>query len=473
MYFFLKNKTLKTDDDKIREKTMVHPLGLVSRYKERYISTTMTYHMFLHRRKVENKIIFILDEQLRLNLTFQHIHFGFRHLHTCSVGEVRVVSHSRKEQVFKYCGIHSNMILYPQSRNVSIFLPTVTRGEISMTGIYNVTAIYSVIDTKMIFTLQRYRPLSRNLSWNIYLVPEDIRVMKFALRTKKYQHFIIKFTNDSELIVELYDGPGTHSSNIFQNNYEIHVTSTFQSIIYLWIPSTNRLNTECGFQFVTESSSASKNVQLNDSDIILHTLTKYKVWKIFSYYNVKLTIINLTYTGFNDPLCTFAGITAYSLKNNSYTEITTECTLFNNVYSIYRDIYSKSNETLLIVYSYKEYGNLSLTMQFSSTKCKPVTINTCALSYLCKFKNNVMCREHMEQIKSLNLNYTQISTDFPISVNPGQCFILQMVAVSDRLSTAGLASDCKINFHHINILNRKIDIDFNIKAVIRSKYTIM
>ena len=474
-YFFLKNKTLESDDDKIfiREKTMVHPLGLVRRYKERSMATSMTYHIFLSRRKVENKIIFILDEQLRLNLTFHHIHFGFRHLHTCSVGEVRVVSYSKTEQVFRYCGIHSNMILYPQSRNVSIFLPTVSRQEISMTGIYNVTAIYSVIDTKMIFTLQRYRPLSTNLLWNIYLVQEDIRVMKFALRTKKSQHFIIKFTNDSELGVELYDGPGTYSSNIFKNNYDIHVTSTFQSIIYMWIPSNKRFNTECGFQFLTESSSVKKNFHLNDSHIISHAFKKYEVWKIFSYYNVNLTIINLTYTGFNDPLCTFAGITAYSLKNNSYTEITTECNFFNNVYSFYRGIYSKSNKTLLIVYSYKEYGNLSLTMQFSSTKCKPVTINTCALSYLCKFKNNAMCREHREQIKSLNLNYTEISTDFPISVNPGQCFILQMVAVADRLSIAGLASDCKINFYHINILNRKIDIDFNIKAVIRSKYIIM
>ena len=84
-----------------------------------------------------------------------------------------------------------------------------------------------------------------------------------------------------------------------------------------------------------------------------------------------------------------------------------------------------------------------------------------------------MCREHREEIKSLNLNYTQISTDFPISVNPGQCFILQMVAVADKVSVAGLAYDCKINFHHINILNRNIDIHFNIKAFIRIKYTIM
>ena len=157
------------------------------------------------------------------------------------------------------------MIAYPQSRNVSLLLHG---NSWIYNRLYNVTAFCSVIDTKMIVTLHNYKPFWRNLLSSLYLVPKDIRVMKFALRTKKYQHFIIKFTNDSELVAELYDGPGTHSSNIFKNNYKIHVTSTFQSIIYLWIPSTRRLNMECGFQFVTESSSVRKNIQLNDSHII-------------------------------------------------------------------------------------------------------------------------------------------------------------------------------------------------------------
>ena len=298
-----------------------------------------------------------------------------------------------------------------------------------------------------------------------------MRVMKFVLRTKKYQHLKLKFTIDSRLIVDLFDGPGTHSSNIFKNNNESHVTSTFQSIIYVWMPSSKKLNVKCGLQFLSQSSSIKMNIQLNYSlsHIISHEFTKYEVWKILSYYNVNLTIINMTYTGFNDPLCTFAGIAIHSLNKNSYKEITTECMPYLNILAS-RNIYSKTYETLLVLYSYQKYGNLSLTMQFSTTKCKPVTINTCALSYLCKFPNNTMCREHREQIKSLNLNYSHISTYFPVSVNPGQCFILQMVAVADRLNVKGCVSDCKITFYHINIFERKIDIYFNIKAYLKSKY---
>ena len=119
--------------------------------------------------------------------------------------------------------------------------------------------------------------------------------MKFALRTKKYQHFILKFTNDSGLIVELFDGPGTHSQNIYKNSNELHVTSTFQSIIYMWIHSSRKFNVECGFQFLSLSSNITMSIKLIDSvpHIISHAFTKYEVWKILSYYNVNLTIINM------------------------------------------------------------------------------------------------------------------------------------------------------------------------------------
>ena len=468
IYTSMNAKKLKITihDDKYNkfeiEKTIVHPLGVVRRIRWKY--------RYVHLEAEEDKILFTLNKNLCLNLTFLQIHFGFRHLHTCAVGEVRVTSHTTNKEGFRYCGIQSNIINYPQNRKVSIFLTTLTGKKIKTT-IYNVTLFYSVIDVKRIVTLQKHTLPWQNLVWNLYLVPKDVRVMKFGLITKKYQHFMIKFTNESGLIIELFDGPGTSSTNIFKNNHEYHITSTFQSIIYLLIPSTKELNTECGFKFLTVSNNVSMNIKLSNlyPHEISHTFTKYELWKILSYDVVNLTITNLTYTGFNDLSCTFAGIIVYSLNKDLYTEITTECISFHNIFT-YRDIYSKSNETILVFYSYKEYGNLSMTIQLSTTKCKPVTINTCASSYLCKFPNNTMCRKHREQISSLNLKYSQISTDFPISVNPGQCFVFQIVAVADRLSNLGFISDCQIIFHHIDILNKRIEIHFNIKTFLDGKY---
>ena len=330
IYFFLatdkidqitNNRIVSKNKSLTKEITIVYPLGLVIRAREEHQCHSPSI-LTRHDPSKEDKIIFLLDKKLRLNIKFHHIHFGFMHLHTCSVGEVRVISHSKNKQIFRYCGIHSNMINYPQNRKVTMFVPTFDMNLRERTGIFNVTALYYVIDIKRVVTFQKYKPFWKNLMWYLYLVPKDIRVMKFALRTKKYQYFIIKFTNDSGLIVELFDGPGTYSPNIFKKRYEMYVTSTFQSIIYLWITSI-KINQNCGFTFLTDSSSVKMNIQVNDSlqYITSHAFQKYEVFKIFSYYNVNLTVINLTCTGFNDPLCTFAGITAYGLNNDSYTDI--------------------------------------------------------------------------------------------------------------------------------------------------------
>ena len=465
MYFFLRSKQLEIEDYNSislkKWKTLIYPLGFIRMNSEE----NPRYPIF--------RIQFFLDAKLRLNLTFHLIHLEFRHLYNCAVGEIRVISEvADKYQNFKYCGIHSNMINYPQTRYVYLYLIRGDETKSSKATIYNVTIFFSVIDTKRIVTLEKYRLLLRNLVWNLHLPSKNIRVMKFELKTEKYQNLIIKFTNDTDLMIEIFDGPGTHCKNIFKKSKESYVTSTFQSILYIWVSYMRKLNKECGFQFLTNISSISKNLKLNGSlqHTISHTNIKHKVWKIYSYYNVNLTIINLTYTGFNDPLCTFAGISLYNLNNNSYNELTTQCTSDSSIFA-HRDIYSKSNETLLVLYDYKAYGSLNLTMQISTTKCKPVTINTCALTYLCEFKNNIMCKEHRKQIKSLSLKQSKIDTDFPVSVNPGKCFIFQIVAVTDRLwGRLRFAFDCKINFRHVNVLDRNVDIHFNIKAFIQSKY---
>ena len=98
IYIFLKIKKLTIDDDKppnfIRKKTIIYPIGMLRRNVEGSKWGDPYCDNYSSRKVEEDNIMFILDEKLRLNLTFHHIHFGFRHLHTCFVGEVRVVSRS-------------------------------------------------------------------------------------------------------------------------------------------------------------------------------------------------------------------------------------------------------------------------------------------------------------------------------------------------------------------------------------------
>ena len=104
IYIFLKIKKLTIDDDKppnfIRNKTIIYPIGMLRRNVEESKWGDPYCDNYSSRKVEVDNIMFILDEKLRLNLTFHHIHFGFRHLHTSSVGEVRVVSHSKKYRSF-------------------------------------------------------------------------------------------------------------------------------------------------------------------------------------------------------------------------------------------------------------------------------------------------------------------------------------------------------------------------------------
>ena len=195
-YIFLKTETLPRDisSKSSMENIMMYPKGLTRRTREMSNSQ-------------QDKIMFVLDRKLRLNLTFHHIHFGFRNLHDCSVGQVTVISHSKMRQVYRYCGIYSNLINYPQNRNVSVTSTTFAGLIIKEAHIYNVSIFYSVIDIKRIVTLPKLRFLRTNPVWSLYLEQYDIRVMRFQIKAKKYQHFMINFAVDSNMTVELYDGP--------------------------------------------------------------------------------------------------------------------------------------------------------------------------------------------------------------------------------------------------------------------------
>ena len=167
IYFFLttdkidqitNNRIVSKNKSLTKEITILDPLGLVIRARKEHQYHSLNI-VIRHDPSKEDKIIFLLDKKLRLNITFHYIHFGVRHLHTCSVGEVRVVSHSKNKQVFRYCGIHSNMINYPQNRKVTMFVPTLAWNFRQRTGFFNVTALYYVIDIKRVVTFQKYKTL--------------------------------------------------------------------------------------------------------------------------------------------------------------------------------------------------------------------------------------------------------------------------------------------------------------------------
>ena len=425
--------------------------------------------------RMKATITFNVHRRLNLNLTFYQIAFQFRNLYDCSVGNVQVVNYSPGgPQYFKFCGIHSNLINYPDSSNVKLIISSIKTSKVQwFIRPYRLLLFYSVIDNMKIYqnTSSKYNILQGRLIWSLYLKQANIIVTSIMMKAAKYQHFKINFTTDSLIFMEIFDGPGTLSPLVFKNNENLYVTSTFQSLIQIWASVLQEDKVLYGLTYTKHQINTSKVFQVNDTNsIITPNGYGFEVWKILSSSTLNLTILSVTYNGINDPLCTNTGVSLYSLSNDSYREITTDC-FFSTSTKIKKNMFSSSNDSLLVIYSYTEYGRFSISVKLSSTKCKPVEVNACALTYLCKIKHNALCTEHRKQVKHVTSSNSK-KINFPVSVNAGQCYVFQIRASIDRLKgkKSRFAAECRIKFKHRNFLEKKLNIQFDIKGYFRGKF---
>ena len=91
------------------------------------------YHIFMWQ--------FYLSRYFRLNITFECISLKFGQLYHCYFGNLSITSFSNTlSQSFQYCGIHSNMINYPQYQNIDLTV------SLRPHVFYNIKMSYSVID---------------------------------------------------------------------------------------------------------------------------------------------------------------------------------------------------------------------------------------------------------------------------------------------------------------------------------------
>ena len=81
-------------------------------------SVNVNHNIKLCRQEVVNTWIFRLHKLYRLNITFDHLSFSMSYHHSCDFGYMAINSAARFK--IKYCGIHSEMTIFPPNINVTI-----------------------------------------------------------------------------------------------------------------------------------------------------------------------------------------------------------------------------------------------------------------------------------------------------------------------------------------------------------------
>ena len=130
---------------------------------------------------------FNLSNYFRLNITFEHISITYHKLHQCYIGNILVKSFAKNlSQQFNYCGINSNITIYPWYQSINIEMPL--RPHV----FYAVMLTYNVITPGKIISYPRKKE-SQLVKWMFYVYLLNSREYKSKLNIQVEKLYFIVF----------------------------------------------------------------------------------------------------------------------------------------------------------------------------------------------------------------------------------------------------------------------------------------
>ena len=142
---------------------------------------------------------------------------------------------------------------------------------------------------------------------------------------------------------------------------------------------------------------------------------------------VNITAIIFKSTNPHDIDCLYAGLVVGERLAHYYRESKTICEHYYSSNSQSGSFYSKNSSLILVMYWYKEYGEINASVMVSQTKCKPVVINLCYLNILC-LRYRDKCQSYLENVTKFSGINLQVQKDDSVIYegNFGKCSVLQV-----------------------------------------------
>ena len=279
------------------------------------------------------------------------------------------------------------------------------------------------------------------------------------IQIEKNLRIELKFEIKSSIIV--FDGPG-FQSKVLNSSFQIYKTSTFQCVVLLLKSSlmvgvlnftSTLLVIDQHLQVYNPTSFVLPDNKKNLAPIVLSISVAHGL-----NVNVSLHTIRQTGKFLHSPDCKFSGVAFFEKPKHVFNKIECICQDFNHARGFNRNVYSSGPLVILILYWYREYSEITVVLNISSTKCQAITIDPCVASYYCdpctKTRSNelscnkylpcdfscnggdssVSCQKYLNQITQFtsvklhtndNKEYGK-DVDFFFSMPYGTCFVLQL-----------------------------------------------
>ena len=277
---------------------------------------------------------------------------------------------------------------YPWFNNIDIKM--VLRPHVT----YDIQLSYIVIDPDRIISCPSDE-YSKNILY-IYLPQSREYKQKFHIQIDKIYIICMTVNNKNNESYEIYDGPDDLSDPIKSNNLSLYVTSMFQCIIkissHLYLNRSNAI-----LKYFSKINKISVNLNILDFKYVLINYptgesSPLSIVTISSKLNhhLNISITNFTNNCTNNTLCTYACISFYEVSGDTYVEKRSICTDEGDFYK-HRHIYSNQSKILVVMYAYKRYGMMHMSMKIAATKCKLTKMNV----YLCAY--DFYCSKYIRQ----------------------------------------------------------------------------
>ena len=215
---------------------------------------------------------------------------------------------------------------------------------------------------------------------------EQLTLQTFSFKVFHYEDILLEFSTDVEGTMFLYDGLGLASPLKIIRKKIIKLVN-FQCLVKIF--KTIRAS-ESHKIIYTSTKSASSTHIIPKKPFILH-LNYNMLSNIPSFstnvmnletngeFKINCTVMMLKYSGPHDSLCKYGGLVAYDTQKNKNKHVISLCNENISQFTQPRNIYSTFNKLVLVIYSYKEYSKLNVTVKITTSVCDLVRIDICKI----------------------------------------------------------------------------------------------
>ena len=330
---------------------------------------------------IHYRFIFKTQLQLRLNLTFHHIHILHGLKFKCEYDYLYIEGQM-------HCGLISNFVVFPFGKDIDMDIDIWKEHNY-----FDIEFAFSVIDPDRVTSeVPKRSDIVRFSSWIVYFPHTGLLLQRFIIKVKSFLGLKFVLRPIIGIEADVFDGPGLLCRKINPVTLNdtgivnIYVTSSFQSVIYLRsYDSTGNINDMKNrlIDFKSHKRFISKTIFIIE-DNLSYSADKYfgkkPVWTIklqtkpWLYFNI--TIRNISHNHPESMLCSYGGVSVFDIVNGKHKDVSKQCYVHPRNYT-YQNIYSNSSTAQIVIYSYREYGPFNVTLDITTTRCQVSTIDVC------------------------------------------------------------------------------------------------